>query len=89
MDIHFRKLAASKAIREYLKVFGAWTVYNNIYPTKTRTVKICTTRLRNEGKDFKQAEEAITNIADLFDLDVKFNYTRGNYYGGPAFIVKL
>ena len=80
-----RKLAASKAVRELLRVLtGGRRVYNNIYKTGTRTLKVY-----QRDVDFSIHEDKITDLAHMFDLDVKFNYTRGAFWSGPAFIVKF
>lgn len=80
-----RKLAAAKAVRELLRVItGGRRVYNNIYKTGTRTVKTY-----QRDVDFSIYEDRITDLAEVFDLDIKFNYTRGSAWSGPAFIVKF
>lgn len=84
-----RKYAAAQAIRQLMIVETSRAPYNNIYRTGTRTLKIYSGRLAKEGFNFAALQDKITDLADLFDCDVKFNFTSGNKYGGPAFIVKL
>ena len=85
-----RKLRAAKAIRELiLCAVETNSIYNNIYKTGTRTIKLYKVSLVRSGVDMNELKDKISLIADVFDFDVKFKETVGNRWGGPAFIVKL
>jgi hypothetical protein len=81
-----RKLACAKAIKAFLSTENR-TVYNNIYYTGTRTLKVYN---RYDQARIPQIKDQITDLANMFDLDVKFNITSNNWYcRNGAFIVKL
>lgn len=85
-----RKLAASVAIRELIKCsLNGQRIFNNIYKTGTRTIKVYKTALRNSDVDVRELRERIECVADLFDFDVKFNETADGRFRSGAFIVKL
>lgn len=83
------KLLCSKAIRALIQNEGIETIYNNIYPTGTRTIKVYQVSLKRSDVNVPLLKERIINVADAFNFDVKFKTTGGRMWGGPAFIVKL
>jgi hypothetical protein len=81
-----RKLACAKAIKALLSTENR-CVYNNIYYTGTRTLKVYN---RYDQERIPFIKDKITDLADMFDLDVKFNMTKGSHWTGlGSFIVKL
>ena len=80
-----RKLLCGKAIKALMLARGAQLVYQNIYKTGTRSVKCYTT---NVG-DLNTLRDQITDLADMFDLDVKFNITKAPHWSFSGFIAKL
>jgi hypothetical protein len=87
MNLHERKLLAGKAIKQLLIAndHAKWCVWQNLYKTGTRSIKT----YKRADIDYFKLQDQITELANMFDLDVKFKFTRGNMWGGPAFIVKL
>ena len=79
-----RKLACAKAIKALLST-KCRLVYNNIYYTGTRTIKVYN---RFEPTQLTEIKDQITDLANMFDLDVKFRITKNHWTVG-AFIVKL
>ena len=81
-----RKLACAKAIKALLSTENK-TVYNNIYYTGTRTLKVYN---RYDQDRIPFIKNKITDLADMFDLDVKFKLTKaGHWLPCGSFIVKL
>lgn len=83
-----RKLLAGKAIKALMKSHGASLVYQNIYKTGTRSIKMYQSCLTGDNH-IRQLKDQITDLADMFDLDCKFNMTRRGQFSSPSFIVKL
>jgi hypothetical protein len=83
-----RKLLAGKAIKALMKSHGARLVYQNLYKTGTRSIKMYRASLTGPNHEIKLKEQ-ITDLADMFDLDVKFNMTRRSMFYGSSFIAKL
>jgi hypothetical protein len=81
-----RKLACAKAIKALLSTENR-TVYNNIYYTGTRTLKVYN---RYDQDRIPLIKNRISDLADLFDLDVKFKITKARHWlPCGSFIVKL
>ena len=81
-----RKLACAKAIKALLSTENR-TVYNNIYYTGTRTLKVYN---RYDQDRIPLIKNRISDLADLFDLDVKFKITKARHWlHCGSFIVKL
>jgi hypothetical protein len=86
LTIPQRKLACAKAIKAFLST-ECRHVYNNIYYTGTRTIKVYN---RFDQDRIPQIKDQITDLANMFDLDVKFNLTKaGHWLPCGSFIVKL
>lgn len=83
------KLLCSKAIRALIQNEGIETIFNNIYKTGTRTLKIYSTSLVRCDVNVSQLRDRIIDIADAFNFDVKFVTTAGRPWSPGAFIVKL
>ena len=85
------KSCCAAAIRQLFKYEGIESalIFNNIYYTGTRTIKVYRVSLKRSDVDVPKLKDRITDVAEAFNFDVKFKTTPGNYYGGPAFIVKL
>lgn len=88
MNIKERKLHAGKAIKALMKSYNADMVFQNLYKTGTRSIKMYQYCLSGP-QDVLKLKEQITDIADMFNLDVRFNTTRRSQYFSPAFIAKL
>ena len=85
-----RKLAASIAIRELIKcAIDGNRIFNNIYKTGTRTIKVYKVTLERADVDVRDLRERIECLADLFDFDVKFRETACSTFRSGAFIVKI
>ena len=81
-----RKLACAKAIKAFLST-ECRLVYNNIYYTGTRTIKVYN---KFDQDRIPQIKDQITDLANMFDLDVKFKLTKaGHWLPCGSFIVKL
>ena len=91
MDRHSMKSCAAAAIRQLFKYEGISPelIFNNIYYTGTRTIKVYQRSLVRSDVDVPRFKERVQDVADAFNFDVKFTETKGNMWGGPAFIVKL
>ena len=90
MNNHSLKLCAAKAIRELLKAEGIEMIYNNIYPSGTRTLKVYQQALKRSDVDLPRLRDRIVDVANAFNFDVKFKFTPGrSWSGAPGFIVKL
>ena len=86
LSIPQRKLACAKAIKAFLST-ECRHVYNNIYYTGTRTVKVYN---KFDQARIPQIKDQITDLANMFDLDVKFKLTKaGHWLPCGSFIVKL
>ena len=86
LSIPQRKLACAKAIKAFLST-ECRHVYNNIYYTGTRTVKVYN---RFDQARIPQIKDQITDLANMFDLDVKFKLTKASHWlPCGSFIVKL
>ena len=86
LTIPQRKLACAKAIKAFLST-ECRHVYNNIYYTGTRTIKVYN---RFDQDRIPQIKNQITDLANMFDLDVKFKLTKaGHWLPCGSFIVKL
>lgn len=85
MNLKRRKLLCGKAIKSLMKCRGANNVYQNLYKTGTRSVKC----YYNAIDDISALRDQITDLANMFNLDVKFNMTKAGQYSSPAFIAKL
>jgi hypothetical protein len=86
LTIPQRKLACAKAIKAFLST-ECRHVYNNIYYTGTRTIKVYN---RFDQDRIPQIKDQITDLANMFDLDVRFNLTKaGHWLPCGSFIVKL
>lgn len=83
------KLLCSTAIRALIRNEGIETIFNNIYKTGTRTLKIYKVSLQRSDVDVPRLKDRIIDLADAFNLDVEFRETAGTRWGAPAFIVKL
>lgn len=83
-----RKLQAGKAIKALMKSRGARLVYQNLYKSGTRSIKMYQKSLTGPD-DVMKLKEQITDLADMFDLDVKFNMTNRRVFSPPSFIAKL
>lgn len=88
MKLAERKLLAGKAIKSLMKSHGARLVYQNLYKTGTRSIKMYRASLTGPEQE-RKLKDQITDLADMFDLDVKFNMTRRGQYSSPSFIAKL
>lgn len=84
-----RKLLCSTAIRSLIKAQGVNRIFNNIYKTGTRTLKVYQTSFHQHGVDVPKLKDQITDLADAFGFDVKFKTTAGRVWSPGAFIVKL
>lgn len=81
-----RKLACAKAIKALLSTENR-TVYNNIYYTGTRTLKVYN---RYDQERIPFIKDKITDLADMFDIDVKFKITKARrWVPCGSLIVKL
>jgi hypothetical protein len=89
MNLDERKLMCGKAIKLLMKTRGARFVFQNIYKTKTRTVKCYMNSVNQSVDSVADLRDDITDLADMFNLDVKFNITKGNNWSPAAFIAKL
>jgi hypothetical protein len=86
LTIPQRKLACAKAIKAFLST-ECRCVYNNIYYTGTRTIKVYN---KFDQARIPHIKDQITDLANMFDLDVKFKLTKGTHWTGlGSFIVKL
>ena len=83
-----RKLQAGKAIKALMKSHGARLVYQNLYKTGTRSIKMYQASLTGP-EHVTVLKEQITDLADMFNLDVRFNTTRRSQYYATSFIAKL
>jgi GTP cyclohydrolase I len=88
MKLAERKLLAGKAIKALMKSYGARLVYQNLYKTGTRSIKMYQSSLSGDN-ELRKLKDQITDLADMFDLDVRFNMTRRGQYSSPSFIAKL
>ena len=89
MNRHSLKRCAAAAIRELIKAEGIELIYNNIYKTGTRTLKIYQQHLVRSDVDLPRFKERVENVAEQFNFDVKFRTTKGRMWGAPAFIIAL
>jgi hypothetical protein len=85
MKLAERKLMCGKAIKLLMRTRGANLVFQNIYDTGTRSVKC----YLNSIDDVSALRDQITDLANMFNLDVRFNVTKRQLYTSPAFIAKL
>lgn len=83
-----RKLQAGKAIKALMKSHGARLVYQNLYKSGTRSIKMYQASLTGP-EHVNMLKEQITDLADMFDLDVRFNMTNRRVFSSPSFIAKL
>ena len=83
-----RKLLAGKAIRALMKSHGARLVYQNLYKSGTRSIKMYRASLTGPEQE-RKLKDQITDLADMFDLDVNFNTTTRRILSPPSFIAKL
>lgn len=83
-----RKLLAGKAIRALMKSHGARLVYQNLYKSGTRSIKMYRASLTGLEQE-RKLKDQITDLADMFDLDVNFNVTTRRTFSPPSFIAKL
>jgi GTP cyclohydrolase I len=83
-----RKLQAGKAIKALMQSHGARYVYQNLYKTGTRSIKMYRSSLTGPEHE-RKIKDQITDLADMFDLDVKFNITNRRVFSPPSFIAKL
>lgn len=83
-----RKLLAGKAIRALMKSHGARLVYQNLYKSGTRSIKMYRASLTGPEHE-RKLKDQITDLADMFDLDVNFNTTTRRTFSPPSFIAKL
>ncbi len=88
MKLAERKLLAGKAIKALMKSHGARLVYQNLYKTGARSIKMYQSSLSGDN-ELRKLKDQITDLADMFDLDVRFNMTRRGQYSSPSFIAKL
>lgn len=89
MNNYTLKRCAAAAIREIVKAEGIETIYNNVYRTGTRTLKVYQQALIRSDVDVPRFKERIENVAEQFNFDVKFRTTKGRIWGAPAFIISL
>lgn len=85
MNYSDKKLLAGKAIKALMTARGARKVYQNIYYTGTRSVKC----YLHSIDDVAALRDQITDLANMFNLDVKFRTTVRGQWSSPAFIAKL
>lgn len=83
------KLLCSKAIRALIQNEGIETIFNNIYKTGTRTIKVYQVSLKRCDVDIPRLKDRIVDLADAFNFDVRFKTTGGSYWRSGAFIIKL
>lgn len=83
------KLLCSTAIRALIRNEGIETIFNNIYKTGTRTLKIYKVSLQRSDVDVPRLKDRIIDLADAFNFDVKFRETADGPFRSGAFIVKL
>lgn len=88
MKLAERKLLAGKAIKALMVSHGARLVYQNLYKTGTRSIKMYRSNLSGPNQEIKLKEQ-ITDLADMFGLDVRFNTTTRRAFSSPSFIAKL
>jgi len=88
MKLAERKLQAGKAIKALMKSHGARLVYQNLYKTGTRSIKMYRASLTGPNQEQKLKDQ-ITDLADMFDLDVNFNITTRRVFSPASFIAKL
>lgn len=90
MNTAQRKLLCSTAIRALIRAEGVEIIFNNIYKTGTRTIKVYKTSLLRFDVDMFRLKDRIIDLADAFNFDVEFKTTAGTRWGsGGAFIVKI
>lgn len=89
MNTAQRKLLCAKAIRALIRAEGVETIFNNVYDTGTRTVKVYQVSLQRSDVDMPRLRDRIVDLADMFNFDVKFKTTAGSTWRPGAFIVKL
>jgi hypothetical protein len=89
MNRYTLKRCAAAAIRELIKAEGIELIYNNIYKSGTRTLKVYQNSLIRSDVDLPRFKERVENVAEAFNFDVKFRTTRGRMWGAPAFIIAL
>jgi len=88
MKLAERKLQAGKAIKALMKSHGARLVYQNLYKTGTRSIKMYQASLTGP-EHVTVLKDQITDLADMFDLDVNFNITTRRVFSPASFIAKL
>lgn len=91
MNRHQMKSCCASAIRQLLKYEGIdpELIFNNIYYTGTRTLKVYHATLKRCDVDIPKLKDRITDIAEAFNFDVRFKTTGGSYWRSGAFIIKL
>lgn len=89
MNNHTMKRCAAAAIRELLKYEGIELIYNNIYKSGTRTIKVYQQSLVRSDVNLPAFKERVENVAEAFNFDVKFRTTKGRMWSAPAFIISL
>ena len=89
MNNYTMKRCAAAAIREILKYEGITLIYNNVYKTGARTIKVYENSLKRSDVNVPALKERIENVAEAFNFDVKFRTTSGRPWGARGFIIAL
>jgi len=78
-----KNLEVSKIIRAVMKIYGKKFIFNNLYPSGTRTVKCY------DSPEIGDLEDRIRDVLQSITLNYEIKRTPGTQYGAPGFIVKL